>query len=107
MFQERQNVITETLNTHSQSFQIIDRKLNGLFNYLKTGPSTITPTSGVTPAREELEQEDNVRKIIKRMSSSIPQIRAKTNYLQCLDVMGFPVTTSVEDVSDIIVLYML
>ena len=96
-------MMVNILNKHSLSLQVIDRKLNGLFSLLQTSPSPVLTTPGTTPVTEDIEMEDHARTIIKRMSSSIPQVRAKTNFIQCLDAMGFPITTSLEDVSVIII----
>ena len=91
--------VQEGQNDIRRSLQIIDRKLNGLRDFLQAMPSN--PTNPPV-ANETKEAADIVRLTIKRMASVRPDERAKTNYLQCLDAMGFPITTSLEDVNDII-----
>ena len=91
--------VQEGQNDIRRSLQIIDRKLNGLRDFLQAMPSNpINPPA----ANETDESADIVRLTIRRMASVRPDERAKTNYVQCLDVMGFPITTSLEDVSVII-----
>ena len=82
------------LNDIGRSLQITDRKLNGLRDFLQAMPSnTTTP-----PAASDMDEAaDIVSLMIKRMAAVRSDERAETNYLQCLHVMGFAITTSGEE----------
>lgn len=81
------------LNSQTCSLQIIDKKLNALYKYIQTAPAASPVTIPTTHAQEREEVEDDSNRAIKRMASSV-EVRAKTNYVECLDAMGFPVTTT-------------
>lgn len=90
------------MNNHTESLKMIDEKLNAVHSFLQAS-TTSAATAGISGERDEVEP-DATHTIIKRMASTNPEVRAKSNYLQCLDLLGFPVTTSVEDASVCVVM---
>jgi hypothetical protein len=71
----------------------VDQKLN----YLQQ--MTMMPTPALTMNRSTAEEPNTEEQtIIRRMASTDPSVRAKGNYLRCIEALGFPVTTSAEDV---------
>ena len=77
--------VQEGQNDIRRSLQIIDKKLNGLRDFLQAVPSNMTNP----PATSDMEEAaDIVRLTIKRMAGVRCDERSKTNYLQCFDVMG-------------------
>ena len=96
-------------NSHTQTLRILDTKLNALYVYLQSAPQTgkcattvTTPGPAPTQGRDEADENDT-RTIIRMMASPLPAIRAKANYVQCLEALGFPITTCPEDVSIVII----
>ena len=85
------------LNSQSHSLSLIDRKLNAIHEFLQAAPATATGAPAA--AQNEQREEDDMSRTIRRMASAQPEIRAKTNYLQSLEALGFPVSTSIDDVS--------
>lgn len=86
------------MNKQSRNQERIDQKLNAIHDYIQSipaAPAFTVPSLCSTPR----EAEEETEQIIMMMASPLPETRAKANYLQCMEVLGFPVTTSIEDVS--------
>lgn len=86
MFQEKQN-------DDIRSIKQLNDKVDAL--HARTVPESV---GSRTYQEREQDDEDTAETIIRRMASSKPEVRARTNYKQCLEVMGLPVK-SLEEVS--------
>lgn len=72
--------------------EILESKIDCLFE--KLSASAVS-----TSLFLDDDDQDKDTRIIKMMASSRESVRAKVNYKQCLSIMGFPISSSVEDVS--------
>ncbi|XP_034039288.1 uncharacterized protein LOC117522030 [Thalassophryne amazonica] len=79
MFQEKQNDLIRSVSQ-------LNDKVDAL--HAHTFPQSVNSR---TYQEKELDDENTAEMIIRRMASSNPEVRATTNYKQCLEVMGLPV----------------
>jgi hypothetical protein len=102
ILQEGQSLISQQLNLQSKSIILLDKKLNALNSYLQEARTTAplsSTSSGMGISHIQDETENHASEMIRAMASPNPQNRTKGNYLQCLEALGFPVNSSIEDVS--------
>lgn len=102
--------IVNCLNNQSRSLAIIDNKLNGLresVEVLGAAVQASDPNDSPFKAEQVSMAENEGRRMIRLMSSTSSEVQNRANYLQCLDALGFPVETTLEDVSDYILAHCL
>ncbi|XP_060763943.1 uncharacterized protein LOC132872854 [Neoarius graeffei] len=78
--------VMEKQNDIIRSIKQLNDKVDAL--HAQTVPESV---GSRTYQEREQDDEDTAETIIRRMASSKPEVRARTNYKQCLEVMGLPV----------------